>query len=277
VENEKIVADAGVADITARPNIETMAASNTRGAGRFDTYRHPPRPAGIRNLPPCPFGDHILSWGRLPPRPSRTLYQLDDSDGIEGRLIRGEYAMFIAQNGRVHRCVELGRRTRWCVLGASQRSIPSSNPSSPERTGGGVTSIRLSSDERYDEAVRNVLQDTRQILAGFEPPGRRRENHLLWAAPGTGKTYFVQQMAVSLPCGIRYHELNLARCMEVEFRSGSRSLSYRAPSQVVGDGSQSDVLPVPGRPGGRAGRWRGGRTRSRQPRPQKSPRPRARG
>lgn len=53
---------------------------------------------------------------------------------------------------------------------------------------------------RYDEAVRNALQDARQkILAGFAPPGRKRENHLMWAAPGSGKTYFVQQVAASLP------------------------------------------------------------------------------
>jgi hypothetical protein len=66
---------------------------------------------------------------------------------------------------------------------------------------------------RYDEAVRSALQDARQkILAGFELSGRKRENHLVWAAPGTGKTYFVQQVAASPPSGIRYHELNLAKC-----------------------------------------------------------------
>ena len=81
---------------------------------------------------------------------------------------------------------------------------------------------------RYDEAVRNTLQDVRQkILAGFEPPGRRRENHLIWAAPGTGKTYFVQQVAASIPSGIRYHELNLAKCTEAEFRSGLAALNDR--------------------------------------------------
>jgi ATPase family protein associated with various cellular activities (AAA) len=73
---------------------------------------------------------------------------------------------------------------------------------------------------RYDEAVRNALQDARQkILAGFEPPGRKRENHLIWAAPGTGKTYFVQQVAASLADRIRYHEVNLAKCTEPEFRA----------------------------------------------------------
>jgi predicted ATPase/class 3 adenylate cyclase len=78
---------------------------------------------------------------------------------------------------------------------------------------------------RYDEAVRNALQDARQkILAGFEPRGQKRENHLVWAAPGTGKTYFVQQVATSLPDGIRYHEVNLAGCTESEFRAALRRL-----------------------------------------------------
>jgi predicted ATPase len=73
---------------------------------------------------------------------------------------------------------------------------------------------------RYDEAVRNALQDARQkILAGFEPPGHKRENHLIWAAPGTGKTYFVQQVASALPTGVRYHEVNLAKSTEPEFRA----------------------------------------------------------
>jgi len=78
---------------------------------------------------------------------------------------------------------------------------------------------------RFDEAVRNALQDARQkIVAGFEPPGRKRENRLIWAAPGSGKTYFVQQVATSLPHSTRYHELNLAKCTEPEFRSGLGAL-----------------------------------------------------
>jgi predicted ATPase len=89
---------------------------------------------------------------------------------------------------------------------------------------------------RYDEAVRTALQDARQkILAGFEPPGRKRENHLIWAAPGTGKTYFVQQVAASLPSGLRYHELNLAKCTEPEFRSGLRALEGNGASLCLVD------------------------------------------
>ncbi len=66
---------------------------------------------------------------------------------------------------------------------------------------------------RYDETVRNTLTDIRhKIAGGFDRPSRKRENYLFWAAPGSGKTYFVQQVAASLPQSIRYQECNLAKC-----------------------------------------------------------------
>jgi len=66
---------------------------------------------------------------------------------------------------------------------------------------------------RYEETVRNTLKDVRhKMAAGFDRPSRKRENYLVWAAPGSGKTYFVQQLAASLPQTIRYQECNLAKC-----------------------------------------------------------------
>jgi pimeloyl-ACP methyl ester carboxylesterase len=71
---------------------------------------------------------------------------------------------------------------------------------------------------RYEETARNTLKDVRhKIAAGFASPSRRRENYLVWAAPGSGKTYFVQQVAASLPETIRYQECNLAKCNREEF------------------------------------------------------------
>jgi pimeloyl-ACP methyl ester carboxylesterase len=73
---------------------------------------------------------------------------------------------------------------------------------------------------RYEETVRHMLKDVRhKIAAGLDRPGRKRENHLVWAAPGSGKTYFVKQVAVSLPRAIRYQECNLAKCSRREFLS----------------------------------------------------------
>jgi len=78
---------------------------------------------------------------------------------------------------------------------------------------------------RYDETVRNALKDVRQkIAAGFDRPSRKRENHFFWAAPGSGKTYFAQQVATSLPQAIHYQECNLAKCSQEEFLSGLAQL-----------------------------------------------------
>jgi pimeloyl-ACP methyl ester carboxylesterase len=81
---------------------------------------------------------------------------------------------------------------------------------------------------RYDETVRNALKDVRQkIAAGFDRPNRKRENHFFWAAPGSGKTYFAQQVATSLPQAIRYQECNLAKYNQEEFVSGLAQLDTR--------------------------------------------------
>lgn len=83
---------------------------------------------------------------------------------------------------------------------------------------------------RYDEGVRNILKDALQkITEGCRRPSRRRENHLLWAAPGSGKTYFVQQAAASLNHLARYAEINLAKCNAAEFRAGLEALDGDRP------------------------------------------------
>ena len=78
---------------------------------------------------------------------------------------------------------------------------------------------------RYEETARNTLKDIRhKMAAGFDRPSRKRENYLVWAAPGSGKTYFVQQIAASMPQAIRYQECNLAKCSRQEFLSGLAQL-----------------------------------------------------
>jgi predicted AAA+ superfamily ATPase len=65
---------------------------------------------------------------------------------------------------------------------------------------------------RFDEGVRTALEDARQnIVAGLERPGHKRNAHLIWAAPGSGKTFFVEQVAASLT-GVAYGDVNLAKC-----------------------------------------------------------------
>ena len=73
---------------------------------------------------------------------------------------------------------------------------------------------------RFGERVREQLKDARlRIAEACAQPAKRRDNHLLWAAPGSGKTYFVEQVAASLP-EVAYLELNLAKLTESGFREG---------------------------------------------------------
>jgi len=78
---------------------------------------------------------------------------------------------------------------------------------------------------RHEETVRHTLKDVRhKISAGFDRPSRKRDNYLIWAAPGSGKTYFVQQVAASLPQTVHYQECNLAKCGRKEFLAGLAQL-----------------------------------------------------
>src|SRR2546427_9783993 len=73
---------------------------------------------------------------------------------------------------------------------------------------------------RYDQAARNTLKDARQkMVAAFHLPSTRRKNYLLRAAPGSGKTYFISEVAASLDQLAQYRELNLAKLTESAFRS----------------------------------------------------------
>jgi predicted ATPase len=90
----------------------------------------------------------------------------------------------------------------------------------------GLSSVRMDdyavvgSYMRFGERVREQLKDARvRIADACATPARRRDNHLLWAAPGSGKTYFVEQVAESLP-DVAYVELNLAKLTGTGFRDG---------------------------------------------------------
>jgi len=89
----------------------------------------------------------------------------------------------------------------------------------------GLTAVSLSlyrvagNYVRYDHVARNLLKDARQkIIAAFRVPSAKRENYLFWAPPGSGKTYFVEEVAGSLGQVAQYRALNLAELTETEFR-----------------------------------------------------------
>jgi hypothetical protein len=58
-----------------------------------------------------------------------------------------------------------------------------------------------------------------KIIAGLQTRRTGTSNYLLWAPPGSGKTFLVQEIARSLENQIRYEELNLARMDMDEFSS----------------------------------------------------------
>ena len=73
---------------------------------------------------------------------------------------------------------------------------------------------------RYDQGTRNALKDLKQkMLDGLRSSSARRENFMVWAPPGSGKTYLVQQVADAAGSGVDYVELNLAQMEEQDFRS----------------------------------------------------------
>lgn len=72
---------------------------------------------------------------------------------------------------------------------------------------------------RYEEGVLNSLKDTRNsLVAAIHEPNPGRKNYLIWAAPGSGKTYFAQQVAGSLSDQCSYVEINLAKYEQEDFR-----------------------------------------------------------
>lgn len=72
---------------------------------------------------------------------------------------------------------------------------------------------------RYDENARNLLKDLKQrIVAGLSSTTPKHENYLIWAPPGSGKTFFVKQVTDNLKHKADYREVNLAETDESKFR-----------------------------------------------------------
>lgn len=71
---------------------------------------------------------------------------------------------------------------------------------------------------RYDERTRHALRDWRnRLMEPFKVHAAIRANFLIWAAPGSGKSFFIQEIAAALGSPARYFELNLARLSREEF------------------------------------------------------------
>lgn len=90
---------------------------------------------------------------------------------------------------------------------------------------------------RFDPVVLNELKDARnRIVSGLEHRSGHRENHLVWAAPGSGKTYFVEQIAASLGSEVEYREVNLAKLdAQTLDRALKDAVSLEAPTLCLID------------------------------------------
>ena len=78
---------------------------------------------------------------------------------------------------------------------------------------------------RFDEETRNDLLDVcHRIQAALEGSEAMRENYLIWAPPGSGKTYLVQQIAEDLPA-VEYKQINFAEAGREEVAEALKSLA----------------------------------------------------
>jgi len=82
---------------------------------------------------------------------------------------------------------------------------------------------------RFEEHVLNELKDAKQsVISSFTDNSSSRKNYLLWAAPGSGKTFFAQQIAAAQSDICEYHEINLAKFDQDEFDSSLTDLTQRS-------------------------------------------------
>jgi hypothetical protein len=88
-----------------------------------------------------------------------------------------------------------------------------------------VKSTVLGEYRRYDERARNNLRDWAQRIENpFKLGSQVHENFLIWAPPGSGKSYLIQEIARDLQLHTYYSELNLAKQAREEFIQNLRAV-----------------------------------------------------
>jgi pimeloyl-ACP methyl ester carboxylesterase len=79
---------------------------------------------------------------------------------------------------------------------------------------------------RFDERTRNALMDVcHRIQSSLEDSRGMRANYLIWAPPGSGKTYLVQQLADELPA-VAFEQINFAEVGREEAARALRTLEH---------------------------------------------------
>jgi hypothetical protein len=97
---------------------------------------------------------------------------------------------------------------------------------------------------RYEEQVLNDLKDIRfKIADALAEQDGARKNNLIWAAPGSGKTFFAQQVAEALAEECDYQEINLAKVDQDDFGTAlTNMLEGSAPTLCLID--EIDAQPT---------------------------------
>jgi TolB-like protein/Flp pilus assembly protein TadD len=86
---------------------------------------------------------------------------------------------------------------------------------------------------RFDDSARNALKDFRgKVLEGLSGASRQPSNFLIWGAPGSGKTFLVQQVAAAAGPEVQLVEANLAQ-LNAEKLQGRLTEIASAGSDVV--------------------------------------------
>lgn len=87
---------------------------------------------------------------------------------------------------------------------------------------------------RYSQSARNQMKDVKQrIVASLTSRPYGCDNYLLWALPGSGKSFFVQEIAKSLGDAIHYREINLAQTDEAQFRQALSEIDHLDKPRLV--------------------------------------------
>lgn len=97
---------------------------------------------------------------------------------------------------------------------------------------------------RFEEQVLNDLKDIRfKIAEALTEQDGARKNYLIWAAPGSGKTFFAQQVAKSLAEDCAYREINLAKVDQEEFTGELREI-INQPDALICLADEIDAQPT---------------------------------
>ncbi len=87
---------------------------------------------------------------------------------------------------------------------------------------------------RYSPSAKNSMKDVKQrIVASLTSRPFGCDNYLLWAPPGSGKSFFVQEIAKSLGDAIYYREINLAQTDEGQFRQALSEIDHLDKPHLV--------------------------------------------